>query len=173
MNRRQSHFESVLRSGGRIAGPEGECGALNTKPMAIATIKTFDVESQTDIFSDSERCLSRSKQEHTKLAVSNLFNNPGLQNGGGIDLVESLRMLEEPSQTEASTVVSCACNGSVRSKCPPSHCAVSVSRGVVGDVRRQKGSINSRSDVYMWAKIRVPAFRGGDKWSSYLVHFEL
>ena len=27
------------------------------------------------------------------------------------------------------------------------------------------------ADVYMWAKIRIPEFRGGDKWSSYLVQF--
>ena len=25
--------------------------------------------------------------------------------------------------------------------------------------------------MYRWAKIRVPEFRGGDKWSSYLVQF--
>ena len=25
--------------------------------------------------------------------------------------------------------------------------------------------------MYKWAKIRVPEFRGGDKWSSYLVQF--
>ena len=48
---------------------------------------------------------------------------------------------------------------------------VSASREVVGDVGWQEGSTNSRSDVYRWAKIRVPEFRGGDKWSSYLVQF--
>ena len=25
--------------------------------------------------------------------------------------------------------------------------------------------------MYMWTKIRVPEFRGGDKWSSYLFQF--
>ena len=25
--------------------------------------------------------------------------------------------------------------------------------------------------MYMWAKIRVPEFRGGEKWSSYLIQF--
>ena len=33
---RQAHFESVLKAGGRIAGPKVECGELYTKPMAIA-----------------------------------------------------------------------------------------------------------------------------------------
>ena len=27
--------------------------------------------------------------------------------------------------------------------------------------------------MYMWAKIRIPEFRGGDKWSSYLVQFRI
>ena len=36
---------------------------------------------------------------------------------------------------------------------------------------RQEGSTSSRADVYRWAKIRIPEFRGGDKWSSYLVQF--
>ena len=80
-------------------------------------------------------------------------------------------MLEELSQTEAKTVVSCSCSNSVRSRYPPAQGAVSASRNVVGDVRRQEGSISSRSDVYRWAKIRVPEFRGYDKWSSYLVQF--
>ena len=31
---RQSHFESVQRTGGRIAGPKVECGELNTKLIA-------------------------------------------------------------------------------------------------------------------------------------------
>ena len=35
-NKRPAHFESVLKAGGRIAGPIVECGKLNTKPMAIA-----------------------------------------------------------------------------------------------------------------------------------------
>ena len=60
--------------------------------MAIATNKMSDARSQTDILGNSEGCLLGSKQEHIKLAASDLFNNPGLQNGGGIDLVESLRM---------------------------------------------------------------------------------
>ena len=25
--------------------------------------------------------------------------------------------------------------------------------------------------MYRWSKIRVPEFRGGDKWSAYLVQF--
>ena len=32
VNMRQAHFESVLKAGGRIAGPKVECGELNTKP---------------------------------------------------------------------------------------------------------------------------------------------
>ena len=36
VNIRQAHFESVLKAGGRIAGPKVECGELNTKPMAMA-----------------------------------------------------------------------------------------------------------------------------------------
>ena len=27
------------------------------------------------------------------------------------------------------------------------------------------------ADRYRWTKIRIPEFRGGDKWSSYLVQF--
>ena len=80
-------------------------------------------------------------------------------------------MLEEPGQPETKTVVSCLCSNSVRSIWSPAQGAVSVSRDVVGDVRRQEGSTSSRSDVYRWAKIRVPEFRGGNKWSSYLVQF--
>ena len=38
-------------------------------------------------------------------------------------------------------------------------------------MRRQEGSTSSRADRYRWAKIRIPEFRGGDKWSSYLVQF--
>ena len=30
VNIRQAHFESVLKPGGRIAGPKVECGELNT-----------------------------------------------------------------------------------------------------------------------------------------------
>ena len=37
VNRRHSPFESVLRAGGRFAGPKVECGKLNKNPMAIAT----------------------------------------------------------------------------------------------------------------------------------------
>ena len=59
MNRRQAHFESVLKAGGRIAGP-----------------KMADAVSPTDIFGDSEGCLSRSKQEHSELAASALFDSP-------------------------------------------------------------------------------------------------
>ena len=32
VNMSQAHFESVLKAGGRIAGPKVECGELNTKP---------------------------------------------------------------------------------------------------------------------------------------------
>ena len=32
---------------------------------------------------------------------------------------------------------------------------------------------SSMADRYRWAKIRIPEFRGGDKWSSYLVQFSL
>ena len=42
-----------------------------------------DAGSQTDILGDSEGSLSGSKHEHTKLVASDLFTNPGLQNGGG------------------------------------------------------------------------------------------
>ena len=48
---------------------------------------------------------------------------------------------------------------------------VSPSRDVVGHMRRQEGSTSSRADRYRWAKIRIPEFRGDDKWSSYLVQF--
>ena len=77
--------------------------------MVMATNKMSDAASQTDIIGDGEGCLSKSKQEHTELAVSDIFNNPGLQNGGWIDLVESLRMLEESSQPEENIVVICSC----------------------------------------------------------------
>ena len=162
VNMRQSHFESVLRAGGRIAGPKVECGESNTKLMAMAINKMADAGTQTDILVDSEGCLSGNKQEHSELAVSDLFNSPVLQNGGGIDLVETLRMLEEPSQLEANTVVCCSCSNSVRTRCPPAHGAVSASRDVVGNVRRHEGSTSSKLG-YMWVKIRVPEFRGGDK----------
>ena len=69
-----------------------------------------------------------SKQEHTELAASDLFNSPILRNGGGIDLVEFMRMLEEPSQPEVKTVVSCSCSNSVRSSRLPDQGAVSASR---------------------------------------------
>ena len=62
--------------------------------MAIVTNKMSDAGSQTDILGDSEGCLLRSKQKHTKLVASDLVNSPGLQNGGEIYLVESLRMVE-------------------------------------------------------------------------------
>ena len=54
VNMRQAHFESVLKAGGRIAGPKVECGELNTKPMAMASNKMSDAGSQTDILGDSE-----------------------------------------------------------------------------------------------------------------------
>ena len=90
---------------------------------------------------------------------------------GLIDLVESPRMVEVPSQPEAKTVVSCSCSNSVKSRCTPAQGAVSPSRNVVGYMRRQEGSTSSSADRYRWAKIRIPEFRGGDKWSSYLVQF--
>ena len=82
---RHSHFESVLMAGGRIVGPE----AIN---------KMSGAGNQPDILGDSEGCLSRCKHEHTKLAASDLFNNPDLQNGGGIYLVESLQKRNPVSQ---------------------------------------------------------------------------
>ena len=90
---------------------------------------------------------------------------------GLIDLVESPRRVEVPSQPEAKTVVSCSCINSVRSRCTPAQGAVSPSRIVLGDMRRQEGSTSSSADRYRWAKFRIPEFRGGDKWSSYLVQF--
>ena len=68
-------------------------------------------------------------------------------------------------------MISCSCSNSVRSRCTPAQGAISPSRNVVGDMRRQEGSTSSRADRYRWAKIRIPEFRGGDKWSSYLVQF--
>ena len=171
VNMRQAHFESVLKAGGRIAGPKVECGELNTKPMAMASNKMSDAGSQTDILGDGEGRLSGSKLEHTDIAASDLFNSQMVQNVGLIDLVESPRRVEIPSQPETKTVVSCSCSNSVRSRCTPAQGAVSPSRTVVGDMRRQEGSTSSRADRYRWAKIRIPEFRGGDKWSSYLVQF--
>ena len=80
VNMRQTHFESVLKVGGRIAGPKVEWGELNTKSMA--SNKMSDAGSQTDILGDSEGCQSGGKQEHTDLAASDLVNSPILQNGG-------------------------------------------------------------------------------------------
>ena len=80
-------------------------------------------------------------------------------------------MLKEPRHPDANTVVRYSCRNPVRSRCPPAHGEVSASRDVVDDVRQEEGSTSSISDVYRWAKIRVPEFRGGDKWSSYLVQF--
>ena len=113
--------------------------------------------------------MSAGKQ--TELAASDSFYSPILQNGGGIDLVESPRMLDVPSQPEAKTVVSCSCSNSIRARCPPAQGAVSPSRNVIGDMRRQEGRTSSRAYVYRWVKIRLPEFRGGDKWSTYLVQF--
>ena len=84
---------------------------------------------------------------------------------GLIDLVESLRRVEVPSQPEAKTVVSCSCCNSVRSSCIPAQGAVSPSRNEVGDMRRQEGSTSSSADRYRWVMIRIPEFRGGDKWN--------
>ena len=168
VNMRQAHFESILNAGGRISGPKVECGELNTKPMAIAANKMSDAGSQTDILGDGEGRLSGTKLEHT---ASDLFNSPMVQNVGLMDLVESPRRVEIPSQSETKTVVSCSCSNSVRSRCTPAQGAVSPSRTVVGDMRQEEGSTSSRADRYRWAKIRIPEFRGGDKWSSYLVQF--
>ena len=52
VNMRQTHFESVLKAGGMIAGPKVECGELNTKPMAMASNKMLDAGSQTAIVRD-------------------------------------------------------------------------------------------------------------------------
>ena len=57
-NVNMKHFESVLKAGGRIAGPKVECGELNTKPMAMASNKMSDAGCQTDILGDSEGRLS-------------------------------------------------------------------------------------------------------------------
>ena len=171
VNMRQAHFESVLRAGGRMAGPKAECGKLNTKPMAMDSNKMSDAGSQSDIFGNSEGRLSGSKREHTDISAYDLFNSPMVQNVGLIDLIESPRWVEIPSQPEAKTVVSCSCSNSVRSRCTPVQGAISPSRNVVGDMRRQEGSTSSRADRYRWAKIRIPEFRGDDKWSSYLVQF--
>ena len=84
-------------------------------------------------------------------------------------MVESKRVLEESARGKNCSYI-CSCSNSVRSRYQPAQCAVSASRDIVG-VRLQEGTTSSRSDVYRWAKIRVPAFRGGDKWSSYLVQF--
>ena len=97
VNMRQAQFESVLKAGGRIAGPRVEYGELDTKSMAMASNKMSDAGSQTDILGDSEICLSGSKLEHTDIAASDLFNNPIVQNVGLIDLVESPRWVEVPS----------------------------------------------------------------------------
>ena len=101
VNMRQAHFESILKAGGRIAGPKVECGELNTKPMAIVSNKMSDAGNQTDIPGDSEGCLSGRKLEHTDIAASDLFSSPIVQNVGLIDLVESPRKVEVPSQPEA------------------------------------------------------------------------
>ena len=65
VNMRQAHFDSVLKAGGRIAGPKVERGKLNTKPMAMASNKISDAGSQTDMLGDSEGGMSGSKLEHT------------------------------------------------------------------------------------------------------------
>ena len=101
VNMRQAHFETVLKAGGRIAGPKLECGELNTKPMAMASNKMPDAGSQTDILGDSEGCLLGSKPEHTDITASDLFNSPIVQNVGLIDLVQSPRRVDVPSQPEA------------------------------------------------------------------------
>ena len=108
---------------------------------------------------------------HTDIAASDLFNSPIVQNVGLIDFVESPRRVEVPSQPEAKTAVSCSCSNSVRSICTLAQGAVSPSRNVVSDMRRQDGNTSSSAYRYRWAKIMIPEFRGGEKWSSYLVQF--
>ena len=120
VNMRQAHFASVLKAGGRIAGPKVECGELNSNRWLWMS----DAGSQTDILGVSEGCLLGSKLEHTDIAASDLFNSPIVQNVGLIDLVESPRKIEVPSQPEAKTVVSCSCSNSVRSRCTPAQGAV-------------------------------------------------
>ena len=66
-NMRQTHFESVLKAGGRIVGSKVECGELNIKPMVMVSNKMSDAGSQTDILSDSEGRLSGSKPEQTDI----------------------------------------------------------------------------------------------------------
>ena len=53
----------------------------------IAANKMSDAGSQTYILGDSEGYLFGSKQEHTELAASDLFNSPILQNNGVFHLV--------------------------------------------------------------------------------------
>ena len=101
----------------------------------MASNKMSDAGSQTNILGDSEGCLSGSKLEHTDIAASDLFNSPIVQNVGLIDLVESPRRAEVPSQPEAKTVVSCSFSNSARTRCTPAQGAVSPSRNVVGDMR--------------------------------------
>ena len=72
--------------------PKIEYGEFKVKSRAITTNKMSDAGCQRDILRDNEGRQTGSKQEHTKLAASDYFNNPGLQNGGGIDVVESLNM---------------------------------------------------------------------------------
>ena len=50
---RQIHFESVPKAGGKIAEPKVEYGELNTKPMAMASIKMSDAGSLIDKLVDS------------------------------------------------------------------------------------------------------------------------
>ena len=69
VNRRQSHCESVLRAGGRITGPQVECGESNTKLMAMVTNKMSKAGSQTGIIGNIEGCLSRNKQEYIELLI--------------------------------------------------------------------------------------------------------
>ena len=132
-----------------------------------------DAGSQTDILGDSEGCLSGSKLEHTYIAASDLFNSPIVQNVGLIDFVESQRRVEVPSRPEAKTLVSCSCSNSVRSRCTPAQGVVSPFRNVVGDMRTAgRGALAAGQMGIGGPKIRRPEFRGGDKWSSYLVHFK-
>ena len=149
VNMRQVHFKSVLKAGGRIVWPKVECGEFNTKPMAMASNKMLDAGSHTAILGDSEGCLSGSKLEHTDIAASDLFNSPIVQNVGLIDLVESPRRVEVPSQPDAKPVVSCSCSNSVRSRCTPVQGNLALEEGgpVAPQVNRVQEEMSGSLDV--------------------------
>ena len=47
VNMRQAHLESVLKAGGRIAGPKVERSELNTNPMAMTSNKMSEPDRHT------------------------------------------------------------------------------------------------------------------------------